>query len=779
MDNKSFFGRLGAWGPFAAIGGSIRNKLLLAILLLALVPLIAVGLISYQTARDQLSKQAFSSLEAVENLKSDELRAFFENRKNDVKAFPQGATFYQGLQDFSGAIKELGISKVQGLYKGKPTLNDAGDGSAYSKFHAIHGPVLASRAKIYGYDDLFLINLDGLVVYTSAKEDDFGTDLVNGPYKDTNLGEGFRHELASLKAGGARDLVIMEDFAMYAPSGKPASFVLGPVYSQGVGGDLVGIIALQLSVAEMSKIMQAKTGLGETGETYLVGTDNLMRSESILAQKYFNVDSTLLNPKVKIDTEAVRAGLTGKHGVTYIVDDRNQNVLSSWSPLVLQAPTATDPDGVTWVLIAEVDQAEVEAPVVQMALVTGGIVLGATILVVLVSIFLAGGLTRQVRKIMDLFGEIGMGNFAARTEVVSSDELGTMALSLNAMLENTLTLIQSSEERDQIQASITKLLEEVSGLADGDLRTEAEVTADMTGAIADAFNMMIVELRRIISNVQNATLQVSSAANEIRATTEHLSRSSESQSTQIGGASSAIEEMSVSIRQVSENAALSATVGEQSLANAQQGAKAMQNTIEGMGRIREQVQETSKRIKRLGESSQEIGEIVQLIDDIADRTSILALNASIQAAMAGDAGRGFAVVAEEVERLAVRSAEATKQIATLVRAIQSETNEAVAAMESTTREVVSGSQVANQAGVALSEIESVSKRLAELIQSISQASKQQARGSEALARSMGEISEVTQQTAAGTKQAAVSISNLAVLADELRASVSQFKLPEA
>jgi twitching motility protein PilJ len=204
----------------------------------------------------------------------------------------------------------------------------------------------------------------------------------------------------------------------------------------------------------------------------------------------------------------------------------------------------------------------------------------------------------------------------------------------------------------------------------------------------------------------------------------------------------------------------------------------VQETIKEMNRIRDQVQETARRIKRLGESSQQIGEIVQLIDDIADRTSILALNASIQAAMAGEAGRGFAVVAEEVERLAERSTEATKQIATLIRTIQSETDEAVAAMETTTHEVAAGSELANRAGQTLIEIEGVSKRLAELIQSISQAAKQQARGSESLAVSMDEISEVTQQTAAGTKQATVSIGTLALLADELRASVSTFRLPD-
>jgi twitching motility protein PilJ len=362
-------------------------------------------------------------------------------------------------------------------------------------------------------------------------------------------------------------------------------------------------------------------------------------------------------------------------------------------------------------------------------------------------------------------------------EVTSGDELGRASQSLNQMLDHTLGLIQSREERDRIQRSTQKLLEEVSGVAQGDLTVEAEVTSDATGAIADSINFMIGELRRVIGDVQDTTLQVSSAANEIRATTDHLALGSETQAAQIADTSAAIEEMTLSIQQVSENAALSATVAEQAMNNAQQGAKAVEKTIEGMSGIREQVQKTAKRIKRLGESSQEIGEIVQLISDLSDRTSILALNASIQAAMAGEAGRGFAVVAEEVERLAERSTEATKKVATLIKTIQTETNEAVAAMEDTTHEVVSGSNLANEAGLTLREIQTVSNRLAELIQSISMAAKQQARGSEAVAKSMTQISQITQQTASGTKQAAVSINSLATLTENLRASVSTFKLP--
>jgi methyl-accepting chemotaxis protein len=399
------------------------------------------------------------------------------------------------------------------------------------------------------------------------------------------------------------------------------------------------------------------------------------------------------------------------------------------------------------------------------------------VVVGVVVFFVTRSITRQIRGLNDLFAKIEGGDYQTRAAVQSEDELGKMTGSLNTMLDNTLVLVTSKGEKDEIQRSIMKLLDEVSGVGDGDLTRDAEVGADITGAIADSFNYTIEQLRGIISRVQNATVQVSAATSEMTAAADHLVSGSEHQTEQIAGVSAAIDQMAATIQKVSENAALSTTVASQALQNARQGNAAVRDTIDGMNRIREQTQETAKRLKRLGETSQEIGQIVQLIDDIADRTGILALNASIQAAAAGDAGRGFAVVAEEVERLAVRSTEATKQIAALVRAIQGETTESVAAMERNIQEVVSGSKVANQAGVSLAEIEGVSVKLADLIQTISTAAKQQARGSEELAKSMTGINEITQQTAAGTKQTAESVSDLARLADDLRGSVSTFRLP--
>lgn len=386
-------------------------------------------------------------------------------------------------------------------------------------------------------------------------------------------------------------------------------------------------------------------------------------------------------------------------------------------------------------------------------------------------------ITGQIRQINDAFSLIGAGNYEVRVPVGSRDELGNMASSMNSVLDNTLVLIQSRDERNRIQQSIQKLLDDISGLATGDLTQEAEVTAEVTGAIADSFNYMISELRQIVRNVNRTTTDVGQSAQTVLKTTENLAEGSQGQVKQIAEATTSIDEMVKSIREVSTTATQASSVANQTFAKAKTGSDAVQKTIQGMGGIRNQVQETSKRLKGLGERSNEIGSIVQLIGDIADRTSILALNASIQAAMAGEAGRGFAVVAEEVERLAERAAEATKKVNTLIKSIQADTAEAITAMEETTREVVDGSNLANAAGRALSEIESVSAELTNLIQNISAASEIQAMGSEHISKTMAEISTTTVVAAQGAKNAAESVHQLANLAGELRRSMQRFRLP--
>jgi twitching motility protein PilJ len=280
-----------------------------------------------------------------------------------------------------------------------------------------------------------------------------------------------------------------------------------------------------------------------------------------------------------------------------------------------------------------------------------------------------------------------------------------------------------------------------------------------------------------VAQINSTTLQVASAAQETQATALHLTDASEHQAQQISEVSSAITQMAASIELVSENATQSSEVAKQSVSLAVQGNGAVKKAIHGMDTIREQIQETSKRMKRLGESSQQIGEIVELINDIAEQTNILSLNAAIQAAMAGEAGRGFAVVADEVQRLAERSGSATRQIDALVRTIQSDTSEAISSMEQSTAEVVSGARLSQDAGASLEQIETVSQQLAELINNISSNAKQQATAAIGTSENMSVIQEITMQTSTGTNESAAAIGRLLELTNELRKSVSGFKLP--
>ncbi len=334
------------------------------------------------------------------------------------------------------------------------------------------------------------------------------------------------------------------------------------------------------------------------------------------------------------------------------------------------------------------------------------------------------------------------------------------------------------DEYDRNQNAILRLLDEIADLADGDLRSYATVSEDFTGAIADSINFAIDQLRDLVSRINETSQEIAQYTANTQGITNQLAEASEHQAQEIAGASAAINEMALSIDQVSSNAEESATVAERSVQIASNGAEVVNRSIDGMDIIREQIQETSKRIKRLGESSQEIGNIVALINDIADQTNILALNAAIQASMAGDAGRGFAVVADEVQRLAERSASATKQIETLVKTIQTDTNEAVISMEQTTSEVVRGANLSKDAGVALDEIQTVSNNLAKLIANISDAAKLQSASASHIATTMNVVQEITSQTTGATFDTARSVSELAGMAESLRESVTDFKLPE-
>lgn len=401
----------------------------------------------------------------------------------------------------------------------------------------------------------------------------------------------------------------------------------------------------------------------------------------------------------------------------------------------------------------------------------GGLLILALLTIVIVAMIIA-----PVRDLMEVSEALGRGDLTKKANVKSSDELGQLGTTLNTTIDRLQGLVQTESDRDKMQHQVMDLLSIVSGAAEGDLTVKAEVTADALGSVADAFNLMINGLTALVAQASDVASEIQHSTSDILKASERMRRGAEQQTLQIQGASGAVNEMSHTIQRMAENAEVATQASLRATQAAVKGGTSVAETIKGMQRIRAAVQTTGKKIKGLGERSLEIGAIIEVINEIATQTNLLALNAAIEAARAGEQGRGFAVVADEVRKLAERSARATKDITSLIKGIQVETSEAVTVMEEGTREVEEGTKLADQAGAALREIEQIVKQTSGLVTDITNSAANQVKVSEGIVTSMDSISKLTQETTVGVRDTVETISKLAELSTRLTVAIGRFKL---
>ncbi|MGD0955518.1 MAG: HAMP domain-containing methyl-accepting chemotaxis protein [Candidatus Acidiferrales bacterium] len=412
-----------------------------------------------------------------------------------------------------------------------------------------------------------------------------------------------------------------------------------------------------------------------------------------------------------------------------------------------------------------------------------GALLAAVVLALVGALSLVFVLSKRVLKplgdIAKFSERLVAGDSRARADIATDDEFALIAENLNRSAAKVAQAVTNQQAQDSLQRSITDLLNTINQVARGDLTIRGKVTNDALGNVVDSVNFMLDNFSKVLERVRKAAIDVSTSATQILGAADDMTAGATQQDQEITNTSSAVEELTVSMKQVSNNAEASAEAARRALDAAEQGNRAVSDTLEGMQRIRASVQATAKKIKSLGDRSLEISEIINVINDITEQTNLLALNAAIEAARAGEAGRGFAVVADEVRKLAEHSRSATKDIAALIKAIQAETNEAVVVMEEGTREVEVGAGLADQAGKALEAISSVVRQSAELVQEISLASKQQVRGTEGVANAMQIISGITRQTTQGARQTVSTVGTMVRLSEQLNEALAQFRSQSA
>jgi methyl-accepting chemotaxis protein len=834
--------------------GSIRSRVLFGTLALALIPLLiaagVIGYLSYQSARDTIVANSSKQLESIRVVQNARVNSYFESLKrtmliaandpsvhNTFKAmrdsFPtvvsatavpiesqrEAVKSYftsdfsdefrrrnagkpidisgvvDALTDQTIALQYLYIAKNENPLGSKNSLISSNlDVSGYAKPHSelqLWVKELVNQFKIY---DFFLVDMDGNVIYTYFKEADYATDLVNGPYAGTNLGDAF------LAARDGDDLaqVHLQDYREYLPSyNAPAAFLSAPVVEN---GQRIGVLIFQAPIDEVNAVMTfnsdwANSGLGASGQSFLMGPDKTTRSISrpiVQNAKSYVADLTRLKfnadrikqtevsgtdvASLELDSPGINEAIAGKVGVANYVNHLGNPVLGAYSPIEVL--------GLSWGNVVEVNQDEAFAPLNSLLTRIGTAALATAVLLGLIGLFFASRLSnsinRPISKLQATVQEVTAGNLEARAKMQGTDELAQLGGAFDNLLdEKVSTLAQAAVENEMLNNSVIEIMKSLGQIAQNDLTIKAPVTGDITGAISDAINLVTSETSDALRQVLSISTNVARASTQVRQRAAEVTSAAEKNGVEVNSASRELEGAATALNLIAQQAQQANASAERAISATSQALGIVSETVRGVSLSRDQIRETEKRLKRLGERSQEITTVVNIINQIAERTSVLALNAGMQAAAAGEAGRGFALVADEVKRLAESARDATRQIGTLVNGIQADSGDTIRTMNETITQVVEISKLAERAGEQMEKTLSATDGLVGSVREIANTTADQAKASSMLLQRAQTIEATNRDTLTQLSSQRDETARLMQYSKALIDTVRVFKLPES
>jgi methyl-accepting chemotaxis protein len=668
----------------------------------------------------------------------------------------------------------------------------ANDASSYTQLHRNYHPYVHNIQRRFVFEDIFLVDSDtGHIIYSVLKQIDFATSLTNGPYAKTGLGRVFEEANQAVHSS-----ISLVDYAPYLPAYEnQVAFIATPIYDD---NQKLGVLIFELPIDSINNIMTYDRAWrldesGRTGETYIVANDGTMRSDSRMLvedkEKYLGaVEQTGLSQEViagielkdtsvglqKVDNLGTRAAFSGVTGFDLYEDYRGEYVLSAYAPINVP--------GLQWSVFSNLQEEESLERLQQLTaeITKGSIPIAVAVLFMggVFGFFFFGRIAAPIAHLEATVTKVAEGDFTARADVKTGDELETLSNAFNGLLDDRLSALAKAEkENEMLNNSIIELLKASFQLSQRDLTVQVPVTEDVTGPLADAINQMATETSKVLLNVRRITDDVESATHQVKLQGENVSKVAEAERAVVDATMAELSAAAEAMNKIAEVAQSCNEIATQATRSTQTALATVTSTVEGMSEIRETIHETEKRIKRLGERSQEISSIVDIINNIAERTHVLALNASMQAAAAGDAGRGFSVVADEVQRLAESSRNATSQISALVKNIQVETNDTIATMDKTIGQVIEGSRLAERAGEQMKETQNTTANLVQVVEQIAMASRQQAQISNELRERAKTIQMSTQETAKQLEEQTIQTDRLVEYSKQLIESVRVFKLP--